>query len=345
MFTKLNKLTVALISLVLLNPAFAETSNNTANNASKNSTHSVQFDIKNLDRAMKRFVATPHPMGSTAQKKLAREIKTELTQYGWDAQLHSFTTKIPNLDAVKFGGKSKSAASSKLVTGENIVALSKGSDRCMVVIGGHYDTKFYKDIKFVGANDGGSSTALMQEMARVISQVRKQEVNDANKFDGRFLDCTIALTFFDGEEATLTEWSDAEKAIGLVDNTYGSRELAKNIERQFEGLLYQNLPIKAVMVIDMIGHKNQQLFITNGSHLSLTQKFLEQKTDVLINAANITISDDHQAFAQLGIPYLHIIDWTNLNEWHTAKDDLSIISTQKMANFGEHILRFLKQKR
>lgn len=344
MLTKLNKLTVALISLVLLNPAFAQASTNATNNSS----HSVQFDTKNLDRAMKRFVATPHPMGSAAQKKLAREIKTELTQYGWDAQLHSFTTKIPNLDAAQFGGKSQTAASSKLVTGENIVALSKGSDRCMVVIGGHYDTKFYKDFKFVGANDGGSSTALMQEMARVISQVRKQEATNSGstkKSDGRFLDCTIALTFFDGEEATLTEWSDAEKAIGLVDNTYGSRELAKNIERQFEGLIYQNLPVKAVMVIDMIGHKNQNLFITNGSNPALTKKFLEQKTDVLINAVNISISDDHLAFAQLGIPFLHIIDWTNIDEWHTAKDDLSIVSTKKMANFGEHILRFLKQSR
>ena len=305
----------------------------------------IHFDTKNLDRAIKRFVATPHPMGSEAQKKLAREIKSELNQHGWDAQLQAFSTAIPNLASTQFGGKSSAASASKKITGENIVAISKGKDRCMIIVGGHYDTKYYADIHFTGANDGGSSTVLMQEMARVITQVKKQEERNKINEEGRFLDCSIALTFFDGEEATLKEWSDAEKAIGLIDNTYGSREFAKNIVRKFEGPTYQNIPIKAVIIVDMIGHKNQQLFITNGSHPSLTQKFLTQKTDVNIQAVNLNMEDDHVPFAQLGIPFLHIIDWTNIAEWHTEKDNLSIISTQKIANFGEHMLRFLKQKR
>ena len=43
------------------------------------------------------------------------------------------------------------------------------------MVGGHYDTKPYSNMKFVGANDGGSSTAAMLELARVLNQIRKSE--------------------------------------------------------------------------------------------------------------------------------------------------------------------------
>ena len=37
-----------------------------------------------------------------------------------------------------------------------------------LVIAGHYDTKLFKDFTFVGANDGGSSTAFLIELARAL---------------------------------------------------------------------------------------------------------------------------------------------------------------------------------
>lgn len=308
----------------------------------------TQFNVNNIDKAIKRFVAKPHPMASDAQKKLAREIKAELSRHGWRAELQSFSSTIPNLAASQFGGKSVAVSSTKRITSENIVAISAGKDRCMVIVGGHYDTKPYQDITFVGANDGGSSTALMQEMARVISEIKKQEHRSSQskeKSEARFLDCSIALAFFDGEEPTLKEWNHAYEAIGLVDNTYGSREFVKHIVKKFEGPTYQDLPIKAVVIIDMVGHKEQKLFITKGSDPVLTNQFLAQKTNVAIQAVDLLMEDDHQAFLKLGIPFIHIIDWTNLSEWHTANDTLNIVSSQKIAHFGDHMIRFLKQKR
>ena len=307
----------------------------------------AQFSVPNIAHAMQRFTRAPHPMASSEQKKLAAEIKADLVKQGWDAQIQKFKTKIPNLAHDKLGGKDKNAAPIKEVEGENILAISKGSERCMLVIGGHYDTKIYKDFKFVGANDGGSSTAAMQELARVISQIRKQEssMKAAMPESGRFLDCSIALAFFDGEEATLPEWSDGDRLLGIQDNIHGSRAFAATLERKFDGISYQNLPVKAVLVLDMIGHKNQNLFITNGSHPLLAQKLLSQKTTTKIALANVSIEDDHLPFAQLGLPFLHIIDWTNLSEWHTPKDSLDIISNQHIADFGDMLVRFLKQKR
>lgn len=310
-----------------------------------NTSQAQNFSIKQLDRAMQRFVQQPHPMGSDEQKKLARDIKSQLIHDGWETEFQQFKTAVPNLSSVLFGGKFKAVSSTKIVDAENIIAVSKGSDRCMMIIGGHYDTKFFQDFRFVGANDGGSSTAFMQELARVITTIRKQESHNKINNKGRFLDCSIALVFFDGEEAVLKEWSDGDRTIGLKDNTYGSREFIKKLEKKFEGYTFLNLPIKAAIIVDMIGHRNQNLFITEGSHASLTQQFLSKKTNTKIMAANISIEDDHQPFAQLGIPYLHIIDWTNLSEWHTPKDTLDIVSTKKIAEFGEHFVRFLNMPR
>lgn len=308
---------------------------------------STEFQVANIDAAMKRFTKLPHPMASAEQRKLAQDIKSGLSKHGWQVQSQKFKTKIPNLAHHQLGGKDKKAAPIKEVEGENIIAISKGSERCMLLIGGHYDTKFYKDFSFVGANDGGSSTAAMQELARVIQAIRVQENSNKSgtKEAGRFLDCSIGLTFFDGEEATLPEWSDADRLLGITDNTHGSRAFAATMMKQFEGVTYQNLPVKAVLILDMIGHKNQNLFITSGSNPQLAQKFLGQKTNTKIVAANIAIEDDHLPFAQLGLPFLHIIDWTNLSEWHTPKDTLEIISNKNIADFGDMLVRFLKQKR
>lgn len=311
---------------------------------SVNDKSTIEFNVDNIDLAMKRFTRAPHPMASAEQKKLAQDIKSGLLKHGWQVQSQKFKTKIPNLAHSKLGGKDKNAPPIKEVEGENIVAISKGSERCLILIGGHYDTKIYTQFKFVGANDGGSSTAAMQELGRVISVLRHQEKN-ASADSGRFLDCSIALAFFDGEEATLPEWSDGERLVGVQDNIHGSRALAATMTRQFEGIMYQGLPLRAVLVLDMIGHKNQNLFITTGSHPQLAQKFLGQKTTTKIFAANIAIEDDHLPFAQLGIPLLHIIDWTNLSEWHTPKDTLEIISNKNIADFGDMLVRFLKQKR
>jgi Zn-dependent M28 family amino/carboxypeptidase len=70
----------------------------------------------------------------------------------------------------------------------NLIATIPGSRSDRIAIAGHYDTKLFREFRFVGANDGGSSTAFLIEMARVLKARQ-------NAF-------TIELIFFDGEEAT-----------------------------------------------------------------------------------------------------------------------------------------------
>lgn len=303
-----------------------------------------KFSIANLERDMQRFVKSPHPIGSAAQKSLALDIKTGLVKSGWESHIVKFKTVIPRMSAQRFGGNDKDVALTQEIFGENIVATLHGNDRCSIIIGGHYDSKFFRDINFVGANDGGSSTVVMQELARVITQVKRQELASA-KQTGRFIDCTLVLAFFDGEETNLPEWNDGKTMLGIQDNLYGSRAFAENIERKFEGPVFQGLPVKLALVIDMVGHKNQNLFITAGSHPQMSQKMLSLAGNTVISSPNLAIEDDHVPFLQKSVPVLHIIDWTNLSEWHTQNDTIHIISSKKLKEFGELLMRFLQQKR
>ena len=56
----------------------------------------------------------------------------------------------------------------------NIVGVVEGSEPGVIILGNHYDTKYLPDIDFVGANDGGSSTAWMIEMARALGPQRQR---------------------------------------------------------------------------------------------------------------------------------------------------------------------------
>src|SRR5438477_2417980 len=110
----------------------------------------------------------------------------------------------------------------------NIIAKYPGTKDGIIVIAGHYDTPYYlRSVGFVGANDGGSSTGLLLELA---NQLR------GKKRDGY----SVWLVFTDGEEA-VREWSER-------DSLYGTKHLAEKWEK--DGTLKK---IKALFVMDMIG--------------------------------------------------------------------------------------------
>lgn len=315
------------------------------------SPRSLEVSAENLSEFLNRFVKEPHPMGSTAQKAYTRELAAKLKSWGWQVELQTFTTDSPNLAHEVFGGPARAAQKTVKKEGENIVAVREGPDPCVLVLGGHYDTKFYTNKTFVGANDGGSSTVLQLELARVLGAQK----NAAST--GRWRDCTLVNVWFDGEEAFAPEWDDGQRLAGVRDNLYGSHVFVENLKRSsskrdaksgtnsVDKWHFKNKPVELVMVIDMVGHKNQKLFITQGSDRTQSEKLLRHKGSVDIRLDSGLIDDDHKPFAARGIPFVHVIDWTNLAEWHTEKDTKEIISTQKLADFGRAILGFLDDKR
>lgn len=298
---------------------------------------------KNLLTLLKRITREPHPMGSPEQKKLARDLQTILTSFGLSTQLQKFSITGPNLNSRKFGGPSIFAQPSTLLHGENIIAISQGPDACTLVVAGHYDTKLFTEFRFVGANDSGSSTALQLELARLVSLKRQQQQTETGKMQRlNWLRCNIAFIFFDGEEALLPDWNDGIKMGGIRDHLYGSRAFLESIEHQQHKLAGK--PLDLTLVIDMVGHQNQKLFITAGSDPIASQGLIAHAVDVNLSRVPFRVEDDHIPFLQAGLPFVHIIDWSNLREWHTEKDTLEIISLDRLARFGRVLENFMERE-
>ncbi len=116
----------------------------------------------------------PRPSGSEAIEKSRHYIEDQLRRSGWQVKRQAFTDDTPR-------GK---------VQFVNLIAQfpDQGNTAPLFLLCSHYDTKTFDTIKFVGANDAGSSTGLLLELARVMGQ----HPNLAGK---------IELVFFDGEEA------------------------------------------------------------------------------------------------------------------------------------------------
>ncbi len=121
----------------------------------------------------------------------------------------------------------------------NFIVRFPGKKDGVIVLGTHYETNYFlRNINFVGANDGGSTTGLLLAIA---DQLRAEL---ARTKTGKNLDgYSVWLVFFDGEEA-IQSWSAS-------DSTYGSRHLAAKWGR--DGALGR---VKAFILADMIGDKD-----------------------------------------------------------------------------------------
>jgi Zn-dependent M28 family amino/carboxypeptidase len=186
-----------------------------------------------------------------------------------------------------------------------------------IVVSGHYDTKLFRDIRFVGASDGGSSAAFLIELARALK--------------GRRNPLTIELLFLDGEEAVV-EWQG-------TDHTYGSRHYVEAAKR--DGTLRT---IRANVLVDMIGDRDLRIKRDSNSTPWLTDLIWDaarrEKLDTAFVADTTRIEDDHLPFLAAGVPSVDIID-LEYEPWHTAKDTLEAVSARSLQVVGDVVLAAL----
>jgi hypothetical protein len=199
---------------------------------------------------------------------------------------------------------------------------SSGAQSDRLVIGGHYDTKLFRDFSFVGANDGGSSAAFLIELARALK-------SRANRIP-------IELVFLDGEEAAV-EWQG-------TDHTYGSRHYVEAAREA--GTLKE---IRAFVLVDMIGDRDLVIKREANSTPALT--------DAIWNAARrlnrrefvnetTPIEDDHLEFLAAGVPSVDLIDleyYTRTGEvaWHSKYDTLDNVAAGSLQAVGDVLLAAL----
>ena len=202
----------------------------------------------------------------------------------------------------------------------NIIAKFPGAKDGIIVILGHYDTNYpLRNTGYVGANDGGSSTAILLEYA---NQLR------GKKRDGY----SVWLVWTDGEEAVKT-WTD-------TDSLYGTRHLADKWEK--DGTLKK---IKALMVMDMIGDADLNIDRDTNSApwlLDLIYSAAERGGyQSHFYARQGPFEDDHLPFVKRGVPSADVIDldygYNNVFH-HTPQDTVDKLSPRSLEIVGNTIL-------
>lgn len=243
----------------------------------------------------------PRTPGSAGIAKTRAYIANEVAAMGLTATEQPFTADTP-LGAIRM---------------VNVIVRIPGAGEERILISGHYDTKLFREFRFVGANDGGSSTAMLIELARSLKDRRRPYAID--------------LVFFDGEEA-LVEW------VG-TDHTYGSRHYVA--QARADGTLRQ---IRALVNVDMVGDRDLQIrreaqstpWLTDiiwaaAGRLGHQQHFIDE---------SLHVEDDHVAFLRAGVPAANIIDM-RYPPWHTAGDTLDQVSARSLQIVGDVVLEAL----
>jgi glutaminyl-peptide cyclotransferase len=199
----------------------------------------------------------------------------------------------------------------------------------MVVVASHYDTKWFEDFEFVGANDGGSSTGALIELAHVLA---KNHPKIAKK---------VELVFFDGEEAF-------GENIEPDDGLYGSQYYARALWRPIPAA---DKPSHGI-VLDMIGDKDLLLTPPPNSGDGLVQLAIDCATDLgysdHIEPGRIAIIDDHVPLnTEARFPSTDLIDFTYGGDvgggsfWHTRHDTLDRISAESLEITGQITIEML----
>jgi Zn-dependent M28 family amino/carboxypeptidase len=262
--------------------------------------------------------------------KRAFEYTREVTAFGTRYMGNENHKKLEHyiLDHLKGDQVEEDSFTADTVEGKfpvhNIIAKFPGTKDGIIVIMGHYDTNYpLRNIGYVGANDGGSSTAILLEFANQLRAGMR-----AQKRDGY----SVWLVWTDGEEA-VKSWSD-------TDSLYGTRHLAEKWEK--DGVLKK---IKALMVMDMIGDADLNIDRDSNSTpwlqdliYAAAERFGYQSH---FYARQGGIEDDHIPFVQHGVPCADVIDLDygyNNAFHHTAQDTMDKLSPKSLQIVGDTIM-------
>ena len=252
----------------------------------------------------------PRPLGSANHKKVEDYITAHLK--GDDVEHHTFTADTPE-------GK---------FPVHNVIAKYPGTKDGIVVIASHYDTNYpLRNTSYVGANDGGSSSALLLELA--------------NQLRGRTREgYSVWLVWDDAEEAMRP---DTEVDF-MSDSLYGITHLAE--KWQGDGTLKK---IKAFLLADMIGDSDLNID-RDGNSTPWVEDVVGEAAKRLgyqshFFARDNKVSDDHLPFVKRGVPSADLIDFDygyNNVFWHTPQDTVDKLSPKSLEIVGSVVLETVR---
>jgi len=269
------------------------------------------FDGARAYREVETLVRiSPRDAGTPNGQRAAEHIFQRLQNCGIAAEIDTFTDQTPE------GPK----------TMHNVIGRIPGKTGKWIIVGSHFDTMPGIE-NFQGANDGGSSTGVLLELARMLARHKP--------------DTGIMFAFFDGEEGV----------AGYVpgDGLHGSRHMAARLVQSGSAQ-----KIQAMILLDMVGDEDLHITIPANSTPWLVKEVLDAAHETghrgyVSVSRNSIITDDHVPFLEIGVPAIDLIDFKygtgpGLNDlWHTPADTVENIRATSLEITGQITLQLIKQ--
>jgi hypothetical protein len=254
----------------------------------------VKFDGGRAYEHVRQFVGIgPRPAGSQGLEATRRYIAKQMSAIGVTTTEQAFTAETP-LGAIRM---------------VNVIVTIPGARAERIAIGGHYDTKLYREFRFVGANDGGSAPRSDRAGAR--AQGAQQS------FTVELLSSTA--------RAMLPDWGR--------DHTYGSQHASGREESGTLAALGVHQSTRRRPGSRIRREQASTTWLTDLIWLSARR--LKQDT-AFLNDTEL-IEDDHVPFLDAGVPAVDIID-LHYAPWHTAGDTLDKVSARSLQIVGDVLL-------
>jgi len=193
-----------------------------------------------------------------------------------------------------------------------------------VLVGAHYDTRRSADQEdpsqpVMGANDGASGVAVLLELARSLAWDTESR--------------RIYLAFFDAEDnGRLDGWD------WIVGSSYMAQHWGESGEP----------PLEAMILVDMIGDADQQVYYERNSDPALSQALWGIAGQLgyaerIIPEYRHAMLDDHIPFVQIGVPAVDMIDF-DYAYWHTTQDTPDKVSAESLEAIGRTLEVWLESR-
>ena len=261
-----------------------------------------------LEEVRKFLEVGPRDAGTPGAQRAATYLRDRLRALGVEAEIQEFRDRSPSGELIF----------------RNVLGRIPGRSGKIVLLASHFDTKAGIP-DFVGANDSGSSTGLLLELARAFAVGAPPALE-------------IRFAFFDGEESQVE--------YGPNDGFHGSRHLAQTMAA--DGSLTN---VAAMILLDMVGDRDLTITIPRNSTPSLVALAFDaaraEGARKHFQLYPYNVGDDHVAFFERGVPAIDLIDFEfgsapgQNDYWHTAQDTLDKLSAESLDTVGRVAARMV----